>query len=73
MSSKKLTMKSEYSFKAPPMRPLSDASRRYMHHRRALIRNCAKAWEIENDIIGKRTTLADHYTVDGPIAIPDKE
>lgn len=73
MSSKNLTMKPEYSFTAPPMRPLSDSSRRYMHHRRALIRGCEKAWKIEEDIMGKRTTLTDHYTVDGPIQAPDKE
>jgi hypothetical protein len=58
-------MKAEYVYSAVhPNREMSDESKLYTIHRRALVRNEAKAWEIENDILGGRTTLADHYSVE---------
>lgn len=64
MSLNQLSMKAEYVFAAIPQGELSDESKLYMIHRRALVRGDAKAWEIDNEIIAKRTTLAEHYSVE---------
>jgi hypothetical protein len=58
-------MKAEYVYSVVlPDRELSDESKLYMIHRRALIRGDAKAWEIDNEVIAKRTTLAEHYSLE---------
>lgn len=64
MSLNQLTMKAEYLFAAVPCGEMSDESKLYTIHRRALVRGDAKAWEIDNEIIAKRTTLADHYSLE---------
>ncbi|MNF73594.1 hypothetical protein D3C81_2089620 [compost metagenome] len=65
MSLNQLTMKAEYVFSSiDPNRVLSDESKLYMIHRRALVRGDAKAWEIDNEVIAKRTTLAEHYSLE---------
>lgn len=64
MSLNQLTMKAEYVFSAVPPGELSDESKLYMIHRRALLRGDEKAWELENDVMAKRTNLADHYSLE---------
>jgi hypothetical protein len=64
MSLNQLTMKAEYVFAAIPHGEPSDESKLYTIHRRALIRGDAKAWEIDNEVIAKRTTLAEHYSLE---------
>lgn len=62
-----LTMKGEYMFPMTQSKPRSAeaiaAANIYGQHRRALISGCEKAWKIEEDVMAKRTTLADHYKV----------
>lgn len=64
MSLNQLTMKAEYVFSAVHPGEMSDESKLYTIHRRALVRGDAKAWEIDNQVIAKRTTLAEHYSLD---------
>lgn len=67
LGTNKLTMKDEYVFsilgELPVSTERSDASNIYCQHRRALIRGDEEAWKIEEDVMAKRTTLAEHYTV----------